>query len=160
MPFLEKINNLKGATILKLISLVLAVILVSALFIQILGATLFYKISSTGNKLIQGGALNNAFSPDLGLDYAVEDSAVRLSLRNAANQYEPDSPSGSTAEDFEIKEYEARIETRNNEFETDTDICSPICSYRPGRSCSCTIVDARYFSFRYNQASRFVSRSN
>lgn len=108
MEFLDKINNIKGATILKLIGLVIMVMIVGGFLIQLLGAGLFFNIADRGSKMMNDSVASiGGSSPQI----AYEAADMELSTRNVIP--EPGHTTGDTAEDFEVTEYYANIETRN-----------------------------------------------
>lgn len=112
--------NLKPANILKIAGLVLLAVVVIALAVRLIGSS-FGSLDSASTRI--SPAFDSKFGVDeeYGEAYGVGGGAVGLSQRNVS----PETPSvppvdgapttGDDAEDFEVTEYSANIETRSLE---------------------------------------------
>lgn len=116
--------NLKPANILKVASLALVVIIILVFAFRLIGSSFSSFSSKTGlNNLMHQSAPaydSVAYSGKAEMAYGTAGSAVGLSVRNVATSpVTPPSPSnittGDNAEDFEVTEYSAMIETRHLE---------------------------------------------
>jgi len=110
MEFFKKFD-FKLGSLLKTAGIVLLIVVVLALAIRLIGAS----INSAFNNKTSGVAYqNSSFSAEKGYGeggVSYDQSAVGLSIRNVApSPSEPPTP-GNDAEDFEVTEYNATIET-------------------------------------------------
>ncbi|MFH1523247.1 MAG: hypothetical protein ABIE43_05555 [Patescibacteria group bacterium] len=118
MDFIKKLN-LKPGTILKISGLVLiGIILVTFAFLLVSSSfsTLRKGISDSSFGMAPSSITQMYKSSDMA--YGAEE-AVGLSTRNVSGEVippsHPDYASGDDAEEYEVKEYDATIETRNLE---------------------------------------------
>ena len=125
MEFLKKLD-LKPMNILKITGLALAAVIVLTLAFRLIGATFFGSASplaglkntvSQGVSKISVGGGGSYGMAEMG--YAVSDEAFSLSARNVGSSIMPPIDNGTVigddAEEFEVKQYSASIETRHLE---------------------------------------------
>ncbi len=122
MEFPKNIN-LKPMHILKISGLLLIVVVIVAVSIRLIGSSFSaFSVKSGLNNTVRQSALYSEKSADMA--YGTTGGTVGLSVRNVAPPSTP-SPNeviaGDEAEEFEITEYSANIETRHLE-----DVCQKI----------------------------------
>lgn len=105
MEFLEK-HNIKPISILKITGLIFLVLIMLSLAIGLVNATLGRSL-----KLGLSGSLSDS-SFQKGISFDQPNNSMELSARNIMPEQDG-TTSGDTAEDYEITQYNASIETRN-----------------------------------------------
>ncbi len=112
MEFLKKFD-LTGTQFFKLIGLILIGLVTLAIVVSLVGSTLGIGSSSYGSPTVM--------APSMPLNYGSKNaySTAELSARNVSDSYMPPEDGGYTTGDnseaFEVKEYNARIETRDHD---------------------------------------------
>ncbi len=108
--------DLRPRNVLKIVGLILIVIVVIALSFRLIGSAVNSLGARTGLSISQEAPVFNESYYAKGVDsYEESASAVGLSLRNVSPSIppSPDGPTvGDNAEEFEVTEYNANIETR------------------------------------------------
>ncbi|HBH46572.1 MAG: hypothetical protein A2445_03725 [Candidatus Jacksonbacteria bacterium RIFOXYC2_FULL_44_29] len=107
--------NLKPTNILKIAGLAIVAVVIVALAVRLVGSSFTSLVSKTG--IDQGAPAFNGYG-EMAFDKA-SGGAVGLSVRNVATPAVPpingDTTVGDNAEEFEVTEYSANIETRQLE---------------------------------------------
>lgn len=128
MDFLKKLD-LKPLQILKIGGVIVVALLVLSFAFQLIGSSFGTLSRQLGVSQMMGVTApsmgyGGGSAYDGGYDYAVSESAMmpQLSARNVAGSLPPytPSPSGDTAEEYEVTQYSARIETRHLQDTCDT----------------------------------------
>ncbi|MFA6106216.1 MAG: hypothetical protein WC745_00930 [Patescibacteria group bacterium] len=118
MRFLEK-YNLKSLDVLKISGVALVIIIVVVFSLRMIGSSfnsVFNKGGASGFSLgVSDADYSGGYYEEEAMDYEGIKGGVGLSLRNAAPVpgMAPQAATGDTAEEFEVTDYNATIETRN-----------------------------------------------